>query len=187
MLALAAPGTRTALPEISTGRVKKRSSVALPGAGLLRAWRVELVPGLPAFCGRAANQCQKERWFVAVRSLTPFLSLPRPRTRYGEAMAELKQFRWVAFLEGLSFVVLLFVAMPLKYWAGLPLAVRVVGMVHGLLFVLFIGMLFRAAVERDWPMKRWGLALLSSLLPFGTFVFDRSLGREIASAAPPST
>ena len=99
-------------------------------------------------------------------------------------MAELKQFRWVAFLEGLSFVLLLFVAMPLKYWAGLPLAVRIVGMVHGLLFVLFIGMLFRAAVERDWPMKRWGLALLSSLLPFGTFVFDRSLGREIASAAP---
>ena len=46
-------------------------------------------------------------------------------------MEELKQFRWVAFLEGLSFVLLLFVAMPLKYWAGLPLAVRIVGMVHG--------------------------------------------------------
>ena len=59
-------------------------------------------------------------------------------------MEELKQFRWVAFLEGLSFVLLLFVAMPLKYWAGLPLAVRIVGMVHGLLFVLFIGALFSA-------------------------------------------
>ena len=53
----------------------------------------------------------------------------------------------------------------------------------------FVGkfLLFRAAVERDWPMKRWGLALLSSLLPFGTFVFDRSLGREIASGTPPTT
>jgi integral membrane protein len=101
-------------------------------------------------------------------------------------MHELKQFRSVAFLEGLSFVLLLFVAMPLKYWAGLPLAVRVVGMVHGLLFVLFIGTLFRAALERDWPVRRWGLALLSSLLPFGTFVFDRSLKREIAAAAEPS-
>jgi integral membrane protein len=98
-------------------------------------------------------------------------------------MAELKQFRWVAFLEGLSFVLLLFVAMPLKYWAGLPLAVRIVGMVHGLLFVLFIGALFRAAVEREWPARRWGLAFLSSLVPFGTFAFDRSLKRELATAA----
>jgi integral membrane protein len=97
-------------------------------------------------------------------------------------MEELKQFRWVAFLEGLSFVLLLFVAMPLKYWAGLPLAVRVVGMVHGLLFVLFIGALFRAAVEREWPARRWGLAFLSSLIPFGTFAFDRSIKRELAMA-----
>ncbi|HEX2872310.1 MAG TPA: DUF3817 domain-containing protein [Polyangiaceae bacterium] len=97
-------------------------------------------------------------------------------------MEELKQFRWVAFLEGVSFVLLLFVAMPLKYWAGLPLAVRIVGMVHGLLFVLFIGALFRAAVEREWPARRWGLAFLSSLVPFGTFAFDRSIKRELATA-----
>jgi integral membrane protein len=97
-------------------------------------------------------------------------------------MAELKQFRWVAFCEGLSFVLLLFVAMPLKYWAGLPLAVRIVGSVHGLLFVAFLGALFRAALERDWPMRRWGLALLSSVIPFGTFVFDRSLRRELVQA-----
>lgn len=94
-------------------------------------------------------------------------------------MAELRQFRWVAFFEGLSFVVLLFIAMPLKYWAGLPIAVRVVGMVHGLLFVAFLGALFRAALERNWPARRWGLALFSSLVPFGTFVFDRSLKREL--------
>lgn len=98
-------------------------------------------------------------------------------------MNELKQFRWVALLEGLSFVLLLFVAMPLKYWAGLPLAVRIVGSVHGLLFVAFLGALFRVALERDWPVRRWGLALLSSLVPFGTFVFDRSLRRELLEAA----
>ncbi len=97
-------------------------------------------------------------------------------------MEELKQFRWVAFSEGLSFVLLLFVAMPLKYWAGLPLAVRVVGSVHGLLFVAFVFALFRVAVEREWPARRWGLALLSSLVPFGTFAFDRSLKRELAGA-----
>jgi integral membrane protein len=97
-------------------------------------------------------------------------------------MTELKQFRWVAFSEGLSFVVLLFVAMPLKYWAGLPLAVRVVGSLHGLLFVAFLWALFRVAVERGWPMKRWLVAFLSSLIPFGTFVFDRSLKRELDGA-----
>lgn len=95
-------------------------------------------------------------------------------------MNELRQFRWVAFLEGLSFVLLLFIAMPLKYWAGLPIAVRIVGGVHGLLFVVFIAALFRAALERGWPPKRWGLAFFSSLVPFGTFVFDRSLKRELA-------
>jgi integral membrane protein len=88
----------------------------------------------------------------------------------------------VAFLEGLSFVLLLFLAMPLKYWAGLPIAVRIVGMAHGLLFIAFIWALFRAALEREWPPRRWGLALLSSLVPFGTFAFDGSLKRELASA-----
>jgi integral membrane protein len=94
---------------------------------------------------------------------------------------ELRRFRWVAFSEGLSFVLLLLVAMPLKYWAGFPLAVRVIGSVHGLLFVAFIWTLFAVALERRWPPFRWGMALLSSLVPFGTFVFDRSLKREIAS------
>ncbi len=96
-------------------------------------------------------------------------------------MSELRQLRVVAFLEGLSFVVLLFIAMPLKYWAGLPLAVRIVGGLHGLLFLAFLWTLFRAALERDWPAPRWGLALLASLLPFGTFVFDRSLKREMST------
>ena len=85
-------------------------------------------------------------------------------------------------MEGLSFVLLLFLAMPLKYWAGIPLAVRVVGSAHGLLFVAFIWSLFEVAVERGWPARRWGVALFSSLVPFGTFVFDRSLKREIADA-----
>jgi len=93
-------------------------------------------------------------------------------------VSTLTQFRWVAFLEGLSFLLLLFVAMPLKYWAGMPLAVRIVGSVHGLLFVVFIAVLFRVALERDWRPPLWGAALVSSLIPFGTFVFDRELKRR---------
>ena len=75
---------------------------------------------------------------------------------------------------------LLFLAMPLKYWADLPIAVRIVGMAHGLLFVAFVGSLFEVALKRSWSPARWGLAFLSSLVPFGTFVFDRSLKRELA-------
>jgi integral membrane protein len=101
-------------------------------------------------------------------------------------MTVLRQLRVVALLEGSSFLVLLFIAMPLKYLAGFPLAVRITGMVHGLLFLMFLAALYRAASERDWSSRRWFLAFVSSIVPFGTFVFDRSLRREIAAAAPPS-
>ena len=97
-------------------------------------------------------------------------------------MTALRQFRIVALLEGLSFLVLLFVAMPLKYWAGLPLPVRIAGPVHGVLFVLFVPALLRAATEHEWPARRWLLAFGSSLVPFGTFLFDRTLRRELETA-----
>lgn len=97
-------------------------------------------------------------------------------------MNELKQFRWGS-APGRHLVRAAVVrGHALKYWAGLPLAVRIVGSVHGLLFVVFLAALFRAALERDWPVRRWGLALLSSLVPFETFVFDRSLRRELLEA-----
>jgi integral membrane protein len=94
-------------------------------------------------------------------------------------MSRLQQLRVVAFLEGLSFVILLFVAMPLKYLAGFPLAVRIAGSIHGGLFLVFLVALYRAALARAWPRRRSLTALVSSLLPFGTFVFDASLRREI--------
>ena len=100
-------------------------------------------------------------------------------------MTALRHLRLVALLEGTSFLVLLFIAMPLKYLAGLPLAVRIVGSVHGGLFLLFLAVLFRAGRERRWPFRRWLIAFVSSVVPFGTFVFDRSLRREIASLRQP--
>jgi integral membrane protein len=101
-------------------------------------------------------------------------------------MSALRQFRIVGFLEGLSFLALLLVAMPLKYFLGLPVAVRIAGSVHGLLFLLFVSALFRVAVERDWPLRRSFAAFGASLVPGGTFVLDRALKREIeaARAAP---
>jgi integral membrane protein len=94
-------------------------------------------------------------------------------------MSTLRQFRTVALLEGASFLFLLFIAMPLKYAAGMPLPTRVAGSVHGLLFVLFIIALIRVSSEHRWPMRRALTAFGASIVPFGTFVFDRSLRREI--------
>jgi len=96
----------------------------------------------------------------------------------------LRHLRLVALLEGSSFLVLLFIAMPLKYLAGLPLAVRIAGSVHGLLFLMFLAALYRAGRKRDWPLRRSLLAFVSSIVPFGTFIFDRSLRREIADVTP---
>ena len=58
----------------------------------------------------------------------------------------------------------------------------IVGSAHGLLFVAFCWALLRAAIACEWPLRRSLLAFVASLLPFGTFVFDRSLKREILAA-----
>lgn len=90
----------------------------------------------------------------------------------------LGRLRTVALAEGVSYLVLLFAAMPLKYFFDMPLAVRIVGMAHGVLFILFGAALLAAWSDRRWPIVRPTLVFLASLLPFGAFVMDRSLQRE---------
>ena len=90
----------------------------------------------------------------------------------------LGRLRLVAFLEGASLLVLLFVAMPLKYLAGQPAAVRHVGMAHGLLFVLYVLLVIQVAIEYRWAVSKALLALLASVVPFGTFWADRRLFRQ---------
>ena len=87
----------------------------------------------------------------------------------------LRQLIWVGRLEGLSLLILVGIAMPLKYIAGEPLAVRVVGMAHGILFLLFCLALFRAMTDEKWPARRAALGFVASFLPFGTFWFERRL------------
>jgi integral membrane protein len=94
-------------------------------------------------------------------------------------MPGLQRLRLVGALEGVSFLVLLGIAMPLKYLAGVPEAVRVVGMIHGLLFILFGALVVDTARTRSWPMSRVAGAFAASVVPFGTFALDRSLRREI--------
>jgi integral membrane protein len=86
--------------------------------------------------------------------------------------------RLVGMLEGASFLLLLGVAMPLKYAFGLPLAVKLVGWLHGLLFVGFVYVLSVAAAESSWSFKRVLAVFASGLVPFGPFVMDGSLRAE---------
>ena len=90
----------------------------------------------------------------------------------------LSQFRTVAILEGVSFLVLLGIAMPLKYWADLPVVVRVDGMAHGLLFSAYIVTLGRAASAFLWPPLTTLALFAAAVLPFGCFVADRWLRRQ---------
>ena len=89
-------------------------------------------------------------------------------------------FRKVAFAEGISFLFLLFVAMPLKYFADIPMAVTIVGGLHGLLFVGFIilAYLVKEVYKKNytWLMK----AGLASILPFGTFIADKEWKKQEA-------
>ena len=87
--------------------------------------------------------------------------------------------RSVAFLEGLSYLLLLFVAMPLKYLGDLPIAVSVVGPIHGALFA-WLGMLVVGGLtSRGRPMS-WSVRIMvAALLPFGMFVIDRGLKAEV--------
>lgn len=85
----------------------------------------------------------------------------------------LGKFRLIALLEGISFLVLLFIAMPLKYAAGLPLAVKYTGWVHGVLFVQYVVFLFMVWMEYKWTFWDAVKAFAASLVPFGTFYMDK--------------
>jgi len=89
--------------------------------------------------------------------------------------------RVISMLEGISFLVLLGVAMPLKYAAGLPEAVRIVGWAHGVFFVLFILALGDAQAAGRWPLSRSLGAFIAAVVPFGAFVLERKLRAETAA------
>jgi integral membrane protein len=83
--------------------------------------------------------------------------------------------RVIGFIEGVSFLVLLLVAMPLKYYFDLPMAVKVTGWIHGVLFILYIAAVLMAIKAMSWNWFSVLVALGASLIPIGTFVLDKSL------------
>jgi integral membrane protein len=93
--------------------------------------------------------------------------------------SSLARLRVIGFLEGASFLLLVFIAMPLKYLADQPLAVRYVGLAHGVLFLLYLAALVPAALDHRWGWKTTFLGVLASLLPGGPFVFDAKVLRPL--------
>lgn len=83
--------------------------------------------------------------------------------------------RSVALFEAVSFLLLLFIAMPLKYAMGMPMAVKILGSVHGGLFVLFCAALWRVLMTTRWPLSRAAFVFLASLVPFMPFLIDRRM------------
>lgn len=97
-------------------------------------------------------------------------------------MNQLRIFRMITFAEGISLLVLLFIAMPMKYVMGVPEVVKVVGWAHGLLFVVYVGMLIVLQVTQRWSFIFFVGAFLASIVPFGTFILDKQLRKKESGA-----
>lgn len=89
-------------------------------------------------------------------------------------------FRLIAFLEGISYILLLFVGVPLKYMEDNPVLVKALGMPHGLLFVAYIALAILLQTTYKWNTKTFAIILLASLIPFGTFYIDKKYLKTLA-------
>ncbi|MGY0038082.1 DUF3817 domain-containing protein [Pedobacter sp. NJ-S-72] len=87
-------------------------------------------------------------------------------------------FRKVAVAEGISYIALIFIAMPLKYFANMPLAVKYTGWAHGVLFMFYVVMVIMCWMEYKWKVGKTILIFLASLLPFAPFYVDKKLKEE---------
>ncbi|MES2518649.1 MAG: DUF3817 domain-containing protein [Bacteroidota bacterium] len=88
--------------------------------------------------------------------------------------------RTLAFLEGVSLLILIFIAVPLKYIYGNPALVKVVGQIHGILFLLFVVNTLSVGVEQNWKFRTTTLkVLIACVIPFGTFYIDHKILSKI--------
>lgn len=85
---------------------------------------------------------------------------------------QIGRLRLLAFAEGTSLLLIFFVTMPLKYGLNIHEPNLVVGMAHGILFILYVLAVLQIAIGQRWSFKETGLSLLASIIPFGTFIAD---------------
>jgi integral membrane protein len=83
------------------------------------------------------------------------------------------KFKTISYLEGISFLLLLGIAMPLKYIWEMPIYVKVVGWAHGVLFILYFFYALKTSKEENWSRKKLIESGVASLLPFGPFIFEK--------------
>ncbi len=98
-----------------------------------------------------------------------------------EPATEVKWVRLAALIEGASFLLLLGIAMPLKHAWGISLAVKIVGWVHGIAFMLLCTLLTRVMFTGAWPLRRVAMVFIAALLPFGPFVIERRLREGVST------
>jgi integral membrane protein len=94
-----------------------------------------------------------------------------------ERSASLRFFHRTGIIEGWSYLILLFVAMPMKYFLDLPEAVRIVGMLHGVLFVAFMYAIVDVLIKKGMNLKQAIIAVLLSIVPFGTFYLHKFISK----------
>jgi len=93
-------------------------------------------------------------------------------------MKKLSWLRKAGIAEGISFLVLLTIAMPLKYFFHLPIAVKIFGWMHGILFVSFLFLAWEVKTDRNKSLKWFAAAFLAAIIPTGTFFLDQKLKEE---------
>jgi integral membrane protein len=90
----------------------------------------------------------------------------------------ISRLRTIGIYEGISYLLLLGIAMPLKYMADMPAMVKYTGWAHGVLFVLYMISVLEVTLTHNWSIKKIAAAVVASLLPFGPFVLDKKLLKE---------
>ena len=98
----------------------------------------------------------------------------------------LGRYRVMAYVVGVMLLVLVLVAMPLKYLADSPTLVETIGPIHGFLYILYLITAFDLARRHRWPVERTGLLLLSGAVPFLSFVMERKVTHELAASPAPA-
>lgn len=93
------------------------------------------------------------------------------------------RYRVMAYVTGVMLVLLVFVAVPLKYWADSPGPVAVIGTAHGFLFIIYLLTALDLGARLRWPLVRLGLVMIAGTIPFMSFVAERSIRHEIAARA----
>lgn len=82
-------------------------------------------------------------------------------------------YRLTAFLEGVSYILLIFIAVPIKYLLNEAVYVKILGMPHGVLFILYIVFSIIAKIKYNWNFRKFLVISIASLVPFGTFYIDK--------------